>query len=96
MTNVWHKLVLKEADVLFELRVGSDLWKRNMCEPLLIAICLPLISHSPWRLAGTPKLLGVARELRRVHEEPSWDSRSVLREICELPRRLLAMSPKLV
>lgn len=96
MTNVWHKLVLKEADVFFELPVGSDLWKREMCEPLLIAVCLPLIDHSPWRLTGTPKLLGVVRELRRVREEPSWDPRFILRELCELLRWLSAMSPKLV
>jgi hypothetical protein len=96
MTNLWRKLVLKEADLMFEIPAGIGVWSNEMFEPLLIAVCLPFIPHRPWRLAGTPKLLGVARELRRLHEEPSWDPRFVLHELCNLPRRLSTMSPMLV
>jgi hypothetical protein len=96
MTNLWRKLVLKESDLFFEVPAGSKFWRRDMCEPLLIGVCFPLIQHRPWRLAGTPKLLGVARELRRMCQEPDWDAGIVLRELFLLSRRLSTMPPKLV
>jgi hypothetical protein len=96
MTNLWRKLVLKEADLMFEIPTGIGVWRNEMFEPLLIAVCLPFIPHRPWRLTGTPKLLGVAWELHHLREEPSWDPRFVLRELCNLPRRLSTMSPMLV
>jgi hypothetical protein len=96
MTNLWRKLVLKEADFVFEVPVGRDIWKREMHEPLLIAVCLPFISHSPWKLANTPALLGLARKLRHVWAEPTGDPGSVLCELFELQRRLRTMPAKLV
>jgi hypothetical protein len=96
MTNLWRKLVLKEADFVFEVPVGTNVWRREMHEPLLIAVCLPFIPHSPWRLVGTPVLLGMARELRAVWKEPSGDPRFILRQLFELERRVWSLSPKLV
>ena len=96
MTNLWRKLVMKEADLLFELPAGFEVWREEMHEPLLIAVCLPLICHRPWRLAGTPQLLGMERELHRLREDPSRDPRAVLRQLCKLPGRLSTLSPLLV
>jgi hypothetical protein len=76
---------MKEADLLFELPPGFVVWREEMYEPLLIAVCLPLICHRPWRLAGTPQLSGIERELRRLREDPSRDPRAVLRQLCKLP-----------
>jgi hypothetical protein len=96
MTNLWRKLVLKEADFVFEVPVGSSVWSQEMHEPLLITCCLPYISHSPWKLADTPVLLGMARELRGVWKEPTGDARPILRELFELQRRIRTLPPKLV
>jgi hypothetical protein len=96
MTNIWRKLVLKEVDFYFEVPVGSTVWGSHMHEPLLIGVCLPFIPHRPWKLGNTPKLLGLARELRHVWEIPDGDPRVILRQLFELPGRLSAMSPKLV
>jgi hypothetical protein len=97
MTNLWRKLVLKEADFVFEVPVGSSVWSREMHEPLLIVgVCLPFIPHSPWKLADTPVLLGMAWELRGVWKEPAGDPRSILRELFELQRRVQTLPPKLV
>jgi hypothetical protein len=96
MTNLWRKLVLKEADFVFEVPVGTNVWSREMHEPLLIAVCLPFIPHSPWRLGDTPALLGMARELRGVWKEPNGDPRFILRELFELQRRVRTLPPKLV
>jgi hypothetical protein len=81
---------------VFEVPVGCDVWKREMHEPLLIVICLPFILHSPWKLANTPALLGLARKLHRVWAEPTGDPGSVLHELFELQRRVCTMPPKLV
>jgi hypothetical protein len=96
MTNLWRKLVLKEVDFYFEVPVGSSVWGSHMHEPLLIGVCLPFIAHRPWKLGHTPKLLGLARELRHVWESPDGDPRTILRQLFELPGRLSTMSPKLV
>ena len=94
--NLWRKLVLKEADFYFEVPVGSRVWKTQMHEPLLIAICLPFIQCRPWKLSDTLKLLGMARELRHVWQDANGDPGLILRQLFELPRRLRTMSPKLV
>jgi hypothetical protein len=96
MTNLWRKLVLKEADFVFEVPVGASVWRRDMHEPLLIAVCLPFIPHSPWKLSNTPVLLGMARKLRSVWQEPTGDPRVILRELFELQRRVRTLPPKLV
>jgi hypothetical protein len=96
MTNLWRKSVLKEADFCFEVPVGFSVWSSEMHEPLLIAVCLPFISTRPWKLGNTPKLLGMARELRHVWDDPKGTPGFILRKLFQLPGRLRSMSPKLV
>jgi hypothetical protein len=97
MTNRWRKLVLKEADFVFEVPVGtSGVWETEMHEPLLIAICLPFIEHRPWKIGGTPRVLALDRKLRRVWKDPTGNPRIVLRELLQLPRRLSGVSAELV
>ena len=97
MTNRWRKLVLKEADFVFEVPVGTPgVWEKEMHEPLLIAICLPFLSHSPWKIGGTPRLLALERRLHRVWKDPDGDPRLILCELLKLPRRLSGVSAELV
>jgi hypothetical protein len=97
MTNRWRKLVLKEADFVFEVLVGTTgVWETEMHEPLLITICLPFVEHRPWKIGGTPRVLALDRKLRRVWKEPDGNPRTVLCELLQLPRRLSGMSAELV
>jgi hypothetical protein len=97
MTNRWRKLVLKEADFVFEVPVGTaGVWEKNMHEPLLIAVCLPFLEHSPWKIGGTPRILELGRQLRGVWKDPTGDPRVILRKLLNIPRRLSGVSAELV
>jgi hypothetical protein len=97
MTNRWRKLVLKEADFVFEVPVGTaGVWETDMHEPLLIAVCLPFLEHSPWKIGGTPRILALGRQLRGVWKDPAGDPRIVLRKLLNIPRRLSGVSSELV
>ena len=97
MTNCWRKLVLKEADCVFEVPVGTPgVWEKEMHEPLLIAICLPFLSHSPWKIGGTPRVLALERRLRRVWRDTTGDPRLILCELLKLPRKRSGVSAELV
>jgi hypothetical protein len=96
MTNLWQKLALKENDFVFEVPVGSRFWGKEMHEPLLIIVCLPFTKHSPWKLGGSPRLLELARQLRRLWEEPDGDPGFILRKLLKLSGRLSTMPAKLV
>ena len=97
MTNRWRKLVLKEADFVFEVPVGTaGVWETNMHEPLLIALCLPFLQHSPWKIGGTPRVLALERKLRRLWKDGTGDPRIVLRELLVLSGRLSGVSPDVV
>jgi hypothetical protein len=75
MTNCWRKLVLKEADFVFEVPVGTaGVWERDMHEPLLlIAVCLPFLEHSPWKIGGTPRILALGGQFHGVWKDPEGD-----------------------
>ena len=97
MTNRWRKLVLKEADFVFEVPVGTPgVWEKEMHEPLLIAICLPFLSHSPWKIERTPRVLALERRLRRLWQDTAGDPRLILRELLKLPRKRSGVSAELV
>ena len=97
MAYSWRKQLFKEADFVFYVPAGfGDVWPKSMYEPLLIAVCLPFIRSSPWKLRRVPKLLGMERQLRRVFKDDHGKPEPVLRELCKLPRRLDSMPPELV
>jgi hypothetical protein len=97
MTNRWRKLVLKEADFIFEVPVGTTgVWEKNMHEPLLIAVCLPFLEHSQWKIGGTSRILALGRQLRGVWKDPAGDPRLILRKLLNIPRRLSGVSAELV
>jgi hypothetical protein len=99
MTNCWRKLVLREADFVFEVPVGTTgVWEKQMHDPLLIAmISLPFLSHSPWKIGQTPRFwLWLERRLCRVWKDPDGDPRVILRKLLKLPRRLSGLQAELV
>ena len=96
MTNLWRKDLGKVVDFLFELPSGAPQWPSDTHEPLVVGIVLPFIRSQPWQLRRAPKLLGMARQLRRVFQTPDGDGRPLLRELFELPNRLDSVPARVV
>ena len=67
MTNLWRKLMGRDADLMFTLEVGDHFWCRRQHEPLIIAVVLPLAHctryFGPWVARETPQVRVLAREL---------------------------------
>jgi hypothetical protein len=57
MTHLWRKQLTKDADVVFTVQCGSEVWPENMHEPLILLLVLPLTYvsryHGPWVAKGT-------------------------------------------
>ena len=57
MTHLWRKQLSKDADLIFSVACGPEFWPKEMHEPLIILIVLPLHHvdryHGPWLVKGT-------------------------------------------
>ena len=76
------------ADLLVAIPIGTDIWPKDECEPLIVAVCLPLAPYSPWRLRGTHLLGTTERALRSLPKDaPSWGG-DILRKLLHRSRTL--------
>jgi hypothetical protein len=97
MSYEWMRPLLRESDLLFVVKAGElSCWPSEMHEPLVVSLCLPFTRHSPWKLARTPKLVGIERNLREMLSSGKGDTRSILRKLWLLPGRLDGLSPDVV
>ena len=48
-TSLWRKQLGKDADLIFEIPVGSDIWPLTQHEPLVVAFVLPLEHKTKYR-----------------------------------------------
>ena len=88
---LWIRMFYKLSDFVFTLSPGSVHWPRSMHEPLFVGISLPLLSREPWTLRGSPLLVAMERNLRRVLSTGEADGRDILRELLRTPRRLASL-----
>jgi hypothetical protein len=96
MTAKWRKMLLKICDLTFTVPLGADLWHNSQHEPLVVGLSLPLCRHAPWKLKGTPLLVGVERVLRELPpHDPEW-GRNILRQLLKQARGLDGMSESVV
>lgn len=96
MTARWRKQLSKNADCLFTLPLGTDMWGNEQHEPLIVAFCLPLISFRPWSLRGTKLVVDLERGLREVSPStPAW-GRNLLCEFFRVTRSLETLPECLV
>ncbi len=69
MTHLWHKDLMKNADLLFTVHAKVPLWTARQFELLIVAIVLPLMyvpSYTgPWLVRGTNEGERAERALRR-------------------------------
>jgi hypothetical protein len=96
LTPEWLKQTFKASDVVFHVPIGCPFWPQKMFEPLTIGLCFPFISSPPWQLRGTPKMLAVVRQMRRVFEEESLAAGSVLRKLLLVSGQLRTMPEDVV
>ena len=91
LTPRWQKQLYKASDIVFVLPIGTVAWPTNRFEPCLVGLCFPFLRCRPWQLQNSPKMYAVGRKLLKVSEEGDLDEGLVLRELCELCRRLPTM-----
>ena len=92
-TTEWRKQLHKAADVVLTLPAGHPAWPLEMHEPLTIAILFPFISHRPWQLRRTPKLLDLGNAVQKVWESSPESEGPLLRELWNLQRTVEDLSP---
>jgi hypothetical protein len=86
--GLWQRQLFKASDIVFKVPVGSDIWSKEMHEPLLIGILFPFIRSRPWQLRNTPKMYAVGRQLRKLFQDSPLDTGNFLREFWESCTRL--------
>ena len=87
----WRKQLHKAADIVLSLPVGHPAWPTDMHEPLTIAILFPYLSHRPWELRRSPRLMELANSVRQVWESDPMSEGPVLRELWGLQRKLSSL-----
>jgi hypothetical protein len=96
MTARWRRRVEKVGDFNFELGPGSDIWSHARHEPLLIYACLPLSTHSPWKLKGTKFVDNLDRKMRELHHTNRKRRGRLLRQLLVQARGLDALPEGMV
>jgi hypothetical protein len=96
MTARWQRRVGRIADFKITLDVGFKHWGKARHEPLLIFVCLPLSTHSPWKLRGCRFVAQAEGKLRSVSCTREGRIRNLLRQLFIQARRLDAMPESLV
>ena len=96
MTPLWLKQLNKAADCIFTLPPSHPFWPSCCFESLTVAILFPYLSHRPFQLKGTPKMLYMGRKLSKVFKEDQMDSRNILFQFLLDVRNYPSMSRSMV
>ena len=57
LTSMWRAQLHKSADIVLEIPPSTVFWKKEMHEPLVIALYFPMFQHQPWICKGTKFLV---------------------------------------
>jgi hypothetical protein len=91
-----HKCPHHTHLVIVPIPIGTSLWDFSQHEPLNVGLSLPLSRHQPWKLRGTPMLVGVEKQLLEVPaDDPGW-GRNILCKLLQQARSLERMSEGMV
>ena len=94
-TTEWRKQLHKAADLVLTLPAGHPAWPAEMYEPLTIAILFPFVSHRPWQLRRTPKLMELGNAVQKVWESSAEPEGPLLRELWNFQRTVEGLSPRM-
>ena len=96
MTTLWYKQLNKAADFIVPIPNHFSFWPDSMCEPLVMAFCLPFVRCNPWQLKATPKLCFIRRQLQSVLSENKMDPGDLLLQLYSLGKKLPTMPESMV
>jgi len=96
MTPDWIRQLHKSADLFLELPAGYFAWSESQHEPLILGIFFSFIKSRPWQLKTAPAILELGRKVQQMWKKNEGDGRFILREFCNLPRRVSNVSEHLV
>ena len=98
MTGRWRRQLTRESDFYFRIPAGSPLWPRDMCEPLLVFVCLPFVPHRPWLFSERERVDELVDSLLQegVWEKTHQQCGSLLRELLLDAWSLSTVSQELV
>ena len=88
MTPEWKKHMWKSADVLFDIPAGVSFWKKEMHEPLTLALYFPYLHRSPWELKGSKLMVDMGRKLHGLFKTDESLGFDLLSELCIQARGL--------
>jgi hypothetical protein len=80
MTAWWRRVLGKTTDVSFVVPVGTPVWGKELHEPLIIGIYLPLRKQAPWRVRGTEEAEQLEGSLRGVWKDDFSGAGLILRK----------------
>jgi len=79
-TSKWRKQLLKVAVVELYISPQHPFWEAEMHEPLLIALCFPILPYdarfAPWQLKNTElvdRTRGYLRQVQKTSEPVEWE-----------------------
>ena len=96
MTPIWLKQLNKAADCIFTIPAIHDFWPSNNYEPLIVAVLFPYLTHRPYQLKGTYKMLHMGRSLSQVFKENKVDGGDILFKFLLETRKLQTLPESMV
>ena len=92
---VWGMPLFNMADFVVYNPPGAKFWPSSMHESFVLGLIYPLISHRPWWIRVTAKVLGLVRAVSLLIQESPGDAGIVLLQLWLLPKMLDSMSGEL-
>jgi hypothetical protein len=83
MTTQWRRQLNKACVLLVFMNAGSEVWPREMCEPLTLGFVFPFLSVRPWKVRGTPKTLHLGRTMPKLLQDSNAVTGDILRKLCQ-------------
>jgi hypothetical protein len=96
LTPEWLRQLHKVSDLVFSIPPSQLYWTESMLEPLVVGLIFPFAHSAPWQLRGTPKMLSMGRQMRRVFKEENLVARDLLRKLLLDGRRIPSLPPDVV
>lgn len=86
-THAWQKRLFKTADIVLTIPPGAPFWLKEMFEPLILAICLPLSTRRPWGMRQSCSLLAMEGQLHAVWKGESGIAGAILHKFLKSAQR---------
>ena len=93
---VWGRPLFNMADFVVYDPPGAKFWPSSMHKLFVLGFIYPLISHRPWWIRVTAKVLGLVRAVSLLIQESPGDAGIVLLQLWLLPKRVDSMPGELV